>query len=335
MRFIAVRGDRAYIFNSSCLTVADISNADEPGMLGWVGLPTYGRGLALAGDLAYVADYTSGLVIVDVADPSLPYIAGSVTGPRRAYGVAVRGNYAYVASREASSRRGVLYTFDVTDPARPLLVDSCGVWRYGYDVALLDTFLYVACGTRGCRVVSVADPAHPQPIDSFGTKDYRKLWVSGHYLYAACHERGLQIFDLDQPGKPVLAAQYDTPGSALDLFVDDRYVYVADGDGGAVVLGRQSVGAAGGTVSRASLHLLQNPSGRAGLAGVLELAEAADVTLGIYSVAGRLVRSEHLGPSGPGSHPFTLGLAGLPAGTYFLRASGAGDLQAVKFVRAR
>jgi len=334
MRSLAVSGDRAYLLNASSLTVADISDAGL-NVRGQVYLPKYGRGLEVAGDYVYVADHSAGLVIVDVSDPSRPYIAGSIAKPRRAYGVAAKGNIVYGCSYETSSRRYAVFAFDVSDPSRPQVLDSCGVWRRAYDVALKDTFLYVACGTNGCQVVSVSDPAHPQPVAGFGTRDYRQLCVRGQYLFAAGDETGLQVFDLSSPASPELVAQYDTPGSALGVCVQGHYVYLADGPAGALMLGLNLVWARTDTVTRPALRVLENPTRQTQLAGVLELVEAADITLAVYSAAGRRVAGEHLVAAGPGRHHFHLNLAGVPAGAYFLRATGAARLPTVKFVLAR
>jgi hypothetical protein len=337
LRFVTVSGDRLYMLAGSGVAVADIGIGSVPRVLGRDALPRYGRGLAAAGGYAFVADYSDGFVIVDATDPTQLHPEAHVYAPRRASGVAVKGDYAYVSNYETSSRstRFALYTFDVSDPASPRLLDSCGIWRRAYDVAVGDSYAYVACGRYGIGVASLADPAHPQPCDSFfGTRDYRKLFISGRYLYTASDENGLHIFDLVRPDKPELVAEYDTPGSALGVFADERYVYVADGVDGALMLGKKLVWADEDVVSRVRLHVLQNPA-RSVLECELALVEGADIRLGIYDAAGRLVRVEQHSGLGAGRHRFDIGLAGLPAGAYFLRAAGPVNLPTRKFVLAR
>ena len=51
----------------------------------------------MAGNYAYVADYSNGLVIVDVSNPAAPTLKGSYNTAGNSYGVTVAGNYAYVA----------------------------------------------------------------------------------------------------------------------------------------------------------------------------------------------------------------------------------------------
>jgi hypothetical protein len=334
-RCVAVSGNTAWLAAGTSLLSADISDPANPRKLGAVHLPSSGRGLALAGNLAYVGNYGKGLTIVDIADPAQPRIAGNTNLPNHVYGVAVSGNYAYFVNRFTSSshERHALYVADVSDPSAPRLVDSCGNWRYAYDVAVKDTLAYVA--TRyGCRVVNVADPTQPVPVDSFGTGDWRRVLVDGQCLYAACAGAGVQVFNLSRPGEPELMASYDTPGTAVDIFVDGPRVYVADDGGGAELFTWAPTGPAGGPSAPTRVRVARNPAGPAGLAVALDLAQAADVTFNLFNIAGRLVGSHHAKWLAPGTHQLRLPVAGLAAGAYFLRTTGAGDVPPVKFVLA-
>ncbi|NJN17701.1 MAG: hypothetical protein HC822_16210 [Oscillochloris sp.] len=44
------------------------------------------------------------------------------------------------------------------------------------------------------------------------------------------------MFGLVNPDQPHLIGAYDTPGTALDVLVSGAYLYVADNDGGLIVL---------------------------------------------------------------------------------------------------
>ncbi len=68
-----------------------------PRIFGSVDTPGIAVGVAVSGDVAYVADFDSGLQVIDVSDPGNPVILGSVDTTDRARGVAVSGAVAYVA----------------------------------------------------------------------------------------------------------------------------------------------------------------------------------------------------------------------------------------------
>ena len=44
------------------------------------------------------------------------------------------------------------------------------------------------------------------------------------------------VFDISNPTNPVKVGAYDTPGSAQDVTVVGNNIYVADGEGGLVIL---------------------------------------------------------------------------------------------------
>ena len=108
------------------------------------------RGVAIAGDYAYVIDGDAGLVVVDISDPAAPVWAGYYDTPGWANGVAIAGDYAYVACDDAG-----LVVVDISDPTAP-------VWAGGYDtpyrahaLAIAGDHAYLACYAAGLVVVEV------------------------------------------------------------------------------------------------------------------------------------------------------------------------------------
>ncbi len=81
----------------SGMRVVDISNPDNPTTVGGVNTPSNALAVAIAGTLAYVADYTAGLQVIDISNPAEPIIVGSYDTPGYAVNVFISGNRAYVA----------------------------------------------------------------------------------------------------------------------------------------------------------------------------------------------------------------------------------------------
>jgi len=69
-------------------------------------------GIAVQGNLGYMATFTEGLKVVDITDPTSPVLLGVYNTPGYARDVAVRGNYAYVADNFS------LRVIDVSNPAQ-------------------------------------------------------------------------------------------------------------------------------------------------------------------------------------------------------------------------
>jgi hypothetical protein len=63
-------------------------------LVGSYDTPNYANDVFVSGDLAYVANDTSGVQIIDVSNPSSPQLRGSYDTPGSAWGVFVSGGRA-------------------------------------------------------------------------------------------------------------------------------------------------------------------------------------------------------------------------------------------------
>jgi len=117
-------GDLLYVGAGSKLTILDVAGSVPtslagPEAVGAVSLPNHVRGIDVAGNYAYVAAQTSGLLVVDVTDPAHPIVVATTPGILDAAVVGVVGDYAYVADRSSGMR-----VADVSDPLSPTLIAS-------------------------------------------------------------------------------------------------------------------------------------------------------------------------------------------------------------------
>jgi hypothetical protein len=101
----------------------------------------------VAGDLAFVADNTSGLQIIDVSNPMGPQFVGMYDTPGNAMDVAVAGDYAFVAD----DAYGVL-VLDISNPASPVPLGSAGS---GPQVAVAGDVAYLMDWGVGLHTVRV------------------------------------------------------------------------------------------------------------------------------------------------------------------------------------
>ena len=155
---VAVQGSYAYLGVGLRLVVLDISNPEEPLVLGRTEVLSYlVEAVAVAGGYAYFADSGNGLRVIDVGDPVAPVQVGYCDIQGRASGVAVAGGYAYIAS-------GDLRVIDVTDPAAPVEVGYYHTPGSARNVAVDSSHAYVADGSRGLRVIDVENPTHPKKL---------------------------------------------------------------------------------------------------------------------------------------------------------------------------
>lgn len=185
------------------------------------------RGVYVANDHAYVADWDSGLWVIDVSDPAAPTAVGfyDISGEGKVADVFVAGNHAYVAAG-----RG-MHIIDVSNPARPVRVGFYATARgASSSVYVINNLAYLAAVQL--HVVDISDPTSPAAVSvvDIPTFSPRGVFVEGSYAYVATAYAGLRIIDVSNPAAPVEVSAYEMPGVPfLDVDVAGHQAYVAAG----------------------------------------------------------------------------------------------------------
>ena len=204
----------------------------SPMLLGGYDTAGNARGVALAGDIAYVADYQAGLQILDVSDPAAPVRLGGYDTAGNALIVDVSGNLAYVADYTSG-----LQIIDVSNPAAPVRLGGYDTPGVSYSVAVSGTTAYVADFFLGLQIIDVSIPAAPVLLGNYDTAGFAYgVAVSGTTAYVADRHAGLQIIDVSNPAAPVLLGTCDTTGSAYAVTVVGTRAYVADDTAGLQII---------------------------------------------------------------------------------------------------
>jgi len=262
---VALSGHHAFTADLHGLTAYDITDPAHPAKVGDVLLPGPGKGIAVAGSLALVADWKSGLQIIDISDPAHPQLAGTYHIRGLAMDVVASGHAAYVVNSTGlriidvsdPSNPSLLGTFntsgsaygiavagtlayvadyaaglqiiDVSNPASPRLLGTCDTPGSAWGVAVWGNTAYVTDYTKGLALIDVTDPASPQLIRSYATSNFAfGVAASGGRAYVAVDGRGLEIVDVSDPANPVSEAIFDTPGHAWNVAISENTVFVAD-----------------------------------------------------------------------------------------------------------
>lgn len=154
----------SYVFIASGgLRIVDVTDPDLPVGISALTLPTSGRikGLAVDGNVAYLAGGNTGLVyVVDVTDLATPNLIGQVDLGSPVLDVASAGDHC-VAGTESG-----LYVVDVTDPSSPSVVGSLPTVGIAYTLAVRGQEAYTVSQAR-IHFVSFADPTNPVLIGSW------------------------------------------------------------------------------------------------------------------------------------------------------------------------
>lgn len=159
------------------------------------------RGVAIRGNLAFVANEKGGLRVVDVTDPSF-LVALSGYGALPALGsaaaLALSGDYALVADTTSG-----LLVYDVSN-ARSWSGGQAPVWQApaagaaAYDVAVRGNYAYVAKGSGGLDIWDISNPRLPFLAGNVSAAGFTpvRLALYGEHLYALDGATKLYVVDL-------------------------------------------------------------------------------------------------------------------------------------------
>jgi len=259
--------------------------------------------------------------IVDVTDKDDPVPIASPTYPKARYThqgwLGPNQRYYYQNDERDENRDAVSNTrtlvWDFQDLDEPELVNQFfhETTSIDHNLYVRDSLLVEANYTSGLRLLSIDNPAEPQPVGFFDTTpendrtEYEGAWSNYPYF-----ESGIVVVSSIGEGLFVLRP---TGGAR---FADT-----------ARTPERQSTSFA--------LSVAPNPFAERARV-TLTVPETQPVRVVVYDALGRRVATLHDGGSLPaGEETFTLEAAGLPAGTYFVRAASAGAVrtQPVTLVR--
>lgn len=177
-----------------------LQTTEDPGMSG----ATAG-GVAVTGDVAYLAVSEAGLYTIDVSNPKQPALLGVFTeqppGEKNSQGdkvsdVVVSPPYAYILYND------YVRALDISDPKHP----------------------------KGLGLF-------PMPLSTFNQPySARSLAIDGNRLFIADSAAGLFELDATDPTHLKLVGQLRLPGLASWVAVDKGFVYVADEEGGLFII---------------------------------------------------------------------------------------------------
>jgi hypothetical protein len=228
---VVVEGDIAYVAAWNLgLAIIDVSNPQNPTLLGQTNQPYDFTNIAVNGDVAYLLN-NSGIQFFDISNPQNPIGIGSyiINNPSC---LTVSNNIAYVVNNE-----DYLLLIDVSNPLNPILLGSCAVPNT-IAITISDNVVY-AVSVIGFEsylsAIDVTNPQNPFQIGAYNTGCAVKsvavagniaYLVHGDYVYQD-NSGGLKCIDVSNPQNMVQIGSYETPMiSANSICVEDNIAYV-------------------------------------------------------------------------------------------------------------
>jgi photosystem II stability/assembly factor-like uncharacterized protein len=228
---IEVRGNLAYIINTSGLHIWDVSNNDYPYLLGSIGMETYPADLQVANNLAYVSLDDYGLRIYDVSNPGNPQLVGEYDTFDKTGDTYISGDYAFISHGSQG-----ISVIDISDLDYPVLADSIGLPGYTTDIDIRNNVAFT-CGIEGgLSIINISDPENPFLISSTGNFNGSVIEVSDNYAFIveiiSTESSFIRIFDISDLNNPIEVNSMEFYQIVWSLLYQNGYLYVPAYDDG-------------------------------------------------------------------------------------------------------
>lgn len=210
------------------LRVLDATLPAAPLQVATIATAHYSYEVALAGDLALVANAATGLVVLDLSGPGAPVERARLDTPGAAQNVVVRNGYAYVGDASA------VLVVSLADPDQPVVTATIPLPNFlVYELAFAGNRLLVANGFAGLLVFDLANPAQPVAAGSFvpAAGPVTRIATDG-VLGLAAGGPNAWTLDLAGAGVPVQLAHFTLPATALGVDLAGGIGLVAAAHGG-------------------------------------------------------------------------------------------------------
>jgi len=286
------------------LRVLDVSDPSHPTLVAEDSCHGWPEDLVLRDSLLYLAEPYQ-FQVFNVARPREPVRVGSCGLSGDVRGIDLGDTIAYVGMGS-----GGLVCINIANPSTPTVIGTWGGRTSG--VHINDTLAFVAGPYTGCACLSVANPAAPYVIDSL----YLEQWWNDVALEDSLVFAGgtwIHVVDASDPRNLRVVGTWTPPYLVRRLEYRTPYLYAACYEGGVCILETVQVGV-GEELSRA--RLVERP----GAVCPNPAYQCATVRAGsgienavLRDVLGRMVMTFK-----PGGATFTMDLAGLQPGLYFI-----------------
>lgn len=224
------------------------------------------RRLFIEDDIAYVADWFSGMHIYDISNPARIKLLSSYHTPGSPKGVVVKEGYAYIADDDhglhivdvrnlkkpkyaaslltpglayipkivgdhlyLASHRAGFQILDISKPLQPKIIANIDTPGMSWGIDIVDNKAYIADDAAGLLIYDVVEPSHPKLLGQFNPDGRAEdVQVQDHVAYVTFFDKGLMTVNVTDAANPELLAVLATPGNARGVDLDQNYAYIAD-----------------------------------------------------------------------------------------------------------
>jgi hypothetical protein len=217
-----------------CGAASSILSFRDPTQVTRTDLPGIAQDLHVAGNYAYVAAGSAGLVVLGLENPDKPTIKATLHLPGYAWNLSKDGNLLLIASGATG-----LFAIDVTRPEEPSLIIQSRVCDTVNAVVLTQGYAWLAAARDGLVVLDARDPHKLNVVARLPMSgSLQGLTLQDSIAWAACGDSGLATLNVRDPEHPVMIRRDGWPG-VVRTTVTGSLAAVAAGVNGVFLLNVQ------------------------------------------------------------------------------------------------
>jgi len=238
---VYVDGDYAYVNGNNGLGIIDISDKENPAIIGSTE-SGWAMDFYVVGNDVYLPYgnwdnegnlIDSGFQIIDITNREDPTIAGTFESNSRIVDISAIDNYVYATYEILEQKEdyfqltesGILI-IDVTDKEN---ISSVGIYDTGESganaVSIEGNHLYFITG-NSFKVLDVTNRESLTEKGSYSLPGWpRDFCVKGNYAYIPA-TNSLQIIDISDKENPTVSGGAFTTGEISDVFIEEDYAYI-------------------------------------------------------------------------------------------------------------
>lgn len=224
----------AFISVGDGILILDVSNPSTPQFVSFINNFIFSSGyffiehFKIFDDFLVVPVDNDGLYIWNISDTSTPRLIAHFSKDLRTSVVDVQNDTIFL-----SCLRNGLLILDISNITSPNLIGNYDC--YAVNVVVNENSAYVA-SYAGIIFLNISNPSNITFINFFGDKFYHTLKFNENYLYGIIRDKGLEIFNGSDTEDPELIGRYYNLGKMHGIFIDENYIYLANGYSSLVIL---------------------------------------------------------------------------------------------------
>jgi len=325
-----LEGNILFVIRPQGISIYDVSNPLDPISLGGCFISRGIQNYFFCGSRVYVVyishESSHGFGIYECYDPTNPHLVGEHNTSAMRSGIGVANGIAFVQAWS------YVELYDVSDPENIRYLRNFDI-TVGSEMYSDGDYL-IATEVPNMKIIDVTDRDNPVLAGTCNISGLDNLFIGSDYAVASCGPTGIALIDISDITSPQIAGRYNTPGDAVDAYLSDGNIIVADGSSVmSLSMGTTGIDPVDGDLpGRFGLaHAYPNPF-NASTTIRYSLSSESDVLLEVYDILGRKVETLVAGIQQPGEHSVIWDADNLPSGTYFYRLKTADQDQSRKLI---